>query len=176
MNRIVIESIRNRFFLSFWEIYESSFPLCERRSQEDQIRIFALNYYRLEAWVENNNLLGFIGWWDLKDTRYVEHYAIHPDCRSEGYGSKFLKEWMEDSDKLVLLEIEPVKDEMTQRRQNFYHRLGFIDSEIPHCHPPYHKGMKPVNLWLLTYPNGLTPEICQKFREKQRKVIIPPFE
>ena len=175
MKRIKIESTENKFFPSFWEIYESAFPLCERRSLEDQIRIFTIDYYHLEAWIEEDKLLGFIGWWNCEDLRYVEHYAIHPDSRSEGYGSTFLSEWVRNDKKLVLLEIEPVEDEISQRRQNFYHRLGFIDSPIRHWHPPYHKGMGRVDLWLLTYPDLLEENIYQKFHEKQKQVIIPPF-
>lgn len=176
MEKIKIESVENEFFPAFWEIYEPSFPLCERRSLEDQIRIFDIDYYHLEAWIEKGKLLGFIGWWNLNTCRYVEHYAIHPKARSEGYGSKFLKEWMDSDDKLVLLEIEPVEDEITQRRQTFYHRLGFIDSPIRHWHPPYHQGMDNVDLWLLTYPGNLKEEVYQQFLKKQKDIIIPPFE
>lgn len=176
MKRIKIKSAQNKFFPEIWNIYEFSFPLCERRSLEDQIRIFELDYYHLEAWIENEKVLGLIGWWDLEESRYVEHYAINPEYRSEGYGSKFLKDWIDDNNKLVLLEIEPVEDEITQRRQNFYHRLGFIDSPIKHSHPPYHKGMDKVNLWLLTYPTSLDENIYLQFQQKQRKIIIPPFE
>ncbi|MCC8146204.1 MAG: GNAT family N-acetyltransferase [Bacteroidales bacterium] len=175
MKRIKIDSVENEFFNDFWEIYEPSFPLCERRAREDHNRIFNIDYYHLDAWVKDDKVLGFIGWWDLDDVRYVEHYAIHPASRSEGYGSIFLKQWMDDSDKLVLLEIEPVEDEISQRRQNFYHRLGFIDSPIRHWHPPYHKGMDRVDLWLLTYPSPLEENAYQRFHEKQKEVIIPPF-
>lgn len=176
MKRIKIQSTESEFFSSFWEIYESAFPLCERRSLEDQIRIFNIDYYHLEAWVDGKQLLGFIGWWDSDDLRYVEHYAIHPDFRSKGYGSKFLSEFMEDEKKLVLLEIEPVVDEISQRRQNFYHKLGFIDSPINHWHPPYHQGMGKVDLWLLTYPTSLEDGVYQRFHKTQKEIIIPPFD
>ncbi|MDH8701678.1 hypothetical protein M2138_001027 [Dysgonomonadaceae bacterium PH5-43] len=173
MYRIKITTDNDKLFASFWEIYEYSFPLCERRSLEDQQRIFNLNNYHLEAWVKDDTILGFIGWWDLDDLRYVEHYAINIDYRSEGYGSKFLKEWLRTNNKQVLLEIEPVEDEITLRRQNFYHRLNFVDSNIRHWHPPYHKGLDRVDLWLLTYPNSLDEEVYQRFHNTQKEVIIP---
>lgn len=175
MNRIRIRSDANTFFPSLWKIYEFSFPLCERRSLHDQKKIFTNNSYFLEAWIKNGTVIGFIGWWDCEDLRYVEHYAIDSAYRSEGYGSQFLSEWMNENDKLVLLEIEPVEDEITQRRQNFYKRLGFVESKIQHSHPPYHSGMDNVNLWLMTYPTVLSdPNIYERFRQKQQVEIMPP--
>lgn len=174
MERIIITSIAHPMFSSFWSIYETAFPLCERRSLEDQVRIFLLPDYRLEAWVKNNDLLGFIGWWKSSGIRYVEHYAIHPEHRSEGYGSRFLSEWINDDHSPVLLEIEPAVDELSKRREAFYQRLGFIGSDIRHWHPPYHKGMDNVHLWLMSYPASISEKDYEAFVLKQQSEIIPP--
>ncbi|MDR1103479.1 MAG: GNAT family N-acetyltransferase [Tannerella sp.] len=175
MRKTVIQSEDDPLFPVFCEICESSFPLSERRSPEDQRRLFSIDAYALEAWVEGDLPAGFLGWWDCGDLRYVEHFAIHPDCRSAGYGSRFLSEWMSESDLPVLLEIEPVTDEITRRRQRFYHRKGFKDNEIIHYQPPYHRETPAVHLWLMSYPQPLTPAAYEKFRRIQQTEIMPSF-
>jgi GNAT superfamily N-acetyltransferase len=140
---------------------------------DEQIRIFSNPDYFLEVWAEKEALTGFIGWWNCGDLRYAEHYAIHPNCRSAGYGSRFLSEWMAESEIPVLLEIEPVVDGITQRRQNFYTRLGFKDNGIVHYQPPYHKETGAVKLWLMSYPQTVSKEDYEKFQLKQKIEIMP---
>ncbi|MDR2041973.1 MAG: GNAT family N-acetyltransferase [Tannerella sp.] len=175
MTRTVIASESDPYFPAFCEMYESSFPLSERRSPEDQRRLFSNRAYRLEAWVEGDRLAGFLGWWAGGDWRFVEHFAVHPDCRSAGYGSRFLSGWMRESDLPVLLEIEPVTDETTRRRQRFYHRLGFQDNEIVHYQPPYHRETPSVRLWIMSFPQPLTPSSYEKFKRVQQTEIMPSF-
>ncbi len=174
MKRIHITSTEHPLFPVLWEIYESSFPLCERRAMKDQVHILSDPTYFLYAWVnEKEEVVGLIGWWVCGELRYVEHYAIAPAHRSSGYGSAFLTEWMADSEMPVLLEIEPVVDEITARRKSFYENLGFQDNRIFHVHSPYHKETGPVELWILSYPRLLWEEEYQQFGEKQRTVIMP---
>ncbi|KAA6335082.1 hypothetical protein EZS27_016643 [termite gut metagenome] len=175
MEIIPVKGIDSLLFSSFWTIYESSFPLSERRSLDDQIRIFSNETYFLEVWEENGKVVGFIGWWDCDDLRFVEHYAIHTDCRSNGYGSRFLSGWIAKSDIPVLLEIEPVVDEITQRRHHFYRKLGFKDNTITHYQPPYHKETAALNLWLMSYPQPVSVESYEKFRLKQQTEIMPLY-
>lgn len=175
MKKIIINTTSHPFFPAFWEIYEPSFPLCERRSLEDQELIFSNETYHLEAWIEADRLYGFIGWWDCPGLRYVEHYAVHPEYRSSGYGSVFLSEWIKESDIPVLLEIEPVTDDISRRRQSFYKRLGLKENDIRHWHPPYHRGMDRVELWLMSYPDPIQKDTYNMFIQKQRTEIIPPF-
>jgi ribosomal protein S18 acetylase RimI-like enzyme len=175
MEIIRIENEKDVFFHSFWEIYEPAFPFCERRSLDDQVRIFTNKTCFLEAWIENGVVLGFIGWWNCGDLRFVEHYAIHPACRSQGYGSLFLSGWINQNSLPVLLEIEPVTDDISRRRQQFYRKLGFKDNAIKHRQPPYHKGEKPLNMWLMSYPHEISTNCYERFYFKQQKEIMPQF-
>ncbi|MDR1170465.1 MAG: GNAT family N-acetyltransferase [Prevotellaceae bacterium] len=175
MEIIRIKNEKNTFFNAFWKIYESSFPLCERRSPDDQNRIFANETYSLEIWTENETVTGFIGWWNCGDLRFIEHYAIHPDYRSRGYGSRLLSEWIKQSSLPVLLEIEPPADELSRKRQQFYYKLGFRDNDVKHSQPPYHKNEKPLKLWLMSYPREISANCYQKFYRKQLTEIMPQF-
>ncbi|MDR2765554.1 MAG: GNAT family N-acetyltransferase [Tannerella sp.] len=173
--KTLVQSPDDPLFPAFLALCESSFPLAERRLPEDQRLLFDKDTYTLEAWVEGDLPAGFLGWWDCGDLRFAEHFVIHPSCRSRGYGSRFLSEWMRGSDLPVLLEIEPVKDETTRRRQRFYHRLGFKDNEMTYYQPPYHREMQAVHLWLMSWPQPLTQRSYEKFRQLQLTEIMPPF-
>ncbi len=116
-----------------------------------------------------------IGWWNCDGLRFVEHYAINPAFRSSGYGSVLLSEWMNDEDIPVILEIEPVVDDLTQRRKNFYLRLGFKENDIKHFQPPYHKDTKAVELWIMSYPEKISMEVYRKFYQKQCNQITSVY-
>jgi GNAT superfamily N-acetyltransferase len=173
MEIIRMRSEKDVFFQAFWEIYESAFPLCERRSLDDQIRIFANDTYFLDVWLENEVVLGLIGWWDCGDLRFIEHYTIHPHYRSCGQGSRLLSGWIQQNSLPVLLEIEPVIDEISRKRQRFYHKLGFKNNSLIHYQPPYHKEEKPLELWLMSYPHEISTNDYEKFYFKQRTEIMP---
>jgi GNAT superfamily N-acetyltransferase len=173
MQIIWIKNENNPFFQAFWEIYESAFPLCERRSLEEQIRIFADKTYFLDAWIKNEMVLGFIGWWHCEKLRFIEHYAINPAYRSQGYGSLFLSEWIGQDALPVILEIEPAVDEISRKRQLFYRKLGFKNNAIEHYQPPYHKGEKSLKLWLMSYLHEISSSCYEKFYHKQKTEIMP---
>ncbi|MDR1356690.1 MAG: GNAT family N-acetyltransferase [Tannerellaceae bacterium] len=175
MEVIRIRSGKDSFFPAFWEIYEQAFPLCERRDLGEQVRVLGDEAYALEAWTGDGGVIGFIGWWDCGDLRYVEHYAIHPSCRSHGYGSRFLKEWISQSALPVLLEIEPVTDGLTLGRQRFYHKSGFVDNTVRHLQPPYHEGDAPLELWLMSYPDTVPADAYERFYSKLKMEIMPQF-
>ncbi len=177
MNRISITGNTHAKFPEVWELYLSAFPYPEQRSPEDMVRVCAHKDYHLEAWVEGEELLGFIEWWHCGNLRFIEHYAIHPNHRSSGYGSRFLQEWLNASELPVLLEIEPVIDDITRRRQIFYHRLGFKDNpDIDYWLPPYHIELQVINLWVMTYPGFLTEADYALFKQKLVREIMPSFE
>jgi ribosomal protein S18 acetylase RimI-like enzyme len=173
MRTIRIKNEKDLFFQAFWEIYKSAFPFCERRSLEEQIRIFTNRTYFLDVWTKNETVLGFIGWWNCVELRFVEHYAIHQAYRSQGYGSLFLSEWINQNALPVLLEIEPAIDETSQKRQQFYRKLGFKDNTIKHYQPAYREGEKFLKLWLMSYPHEISTSCYRKFYLKQKMEIMP---
>ncbi len=175
MKRIKIHSTKHPSFAAVWKIYELSFPLSERRTLDDQIRIFSNKTYSLEAWIDKEEVIGIIGWWYCNNLLFVEHFAIASEHRSSQYGSTFLSEWMNNSPFPVLLEIEPVIDELTQRRKNFYTRLGFVENDVKHYQPPYHKETGAVEMWIMSYPRLIEGTDYQNFYRKQCTEIMPVF-
>ncbi|MDR0972351.1 MAG: GNAT family N-acetyltransferase, partial [Prevotellaceae bacterium] len=168
MKHQILTTADDRLFPEVWEIYEQAFPLCERRIYDGQVRIMSEHRYTLEVWTNEERVIGFVGWWNFGAFRYLEHFAVNPLCRSEGYGSLILSEWIRADVLPVVLEIEPVTDELTHRRQSFYHRLGFCDNSMIHVQPPYHPTTQPVTLWIMSYPAPILAHTYEEFRTLQK--------
>lgn len=130
-----------------------------------QREVFVRPAYRLDAWFDDNGaFVGLMGWWEYDAFRYVEHLAIAPHARSGGFGSKILKKWMSGSEKPVFLEIDPVVDEITQRRLNFYQRLGFVENAIEHAQPHFQGTGETVPLRVLSFPAAMSAADFNAFR------------
>lgn len=124
-------------------LYEGAFPVEERRIWNPRPEGLQL----LEAREESGGFIGFITLWNLKGITYVEHFALLPECRGRGYGSKILNK----IDGPVVLEVEPPQDMLTRKRIAFYERNGFtLHPDFEYMQPPYGHGLPWVRLYLMT--------------------------
>lgn len=161
MRSIRITDIHSPFYPAFQRTNKASFPENERRSDMAQAMALANPRYRLDAWLDNDIFIGFMGWWDYGDYRYIEHVAVTPEARSVGYGGKMLAAWLDKSPTPVYLEIEEVVDDITRRRLNFYQRLGFVETPMRHQQPPYQGRGGTVPMQVLSWPDALSSKQYQ---------------
>lgn len=128
-------------YKAFREIYDISFPIFEQRTEQQQTDAFADSRYHLDCYTGNEpgRLQGFIAYWRFEDYTYVEHFAIHPDERGKGLGGQILSNLIEQESGRVLLEIDPVMDEISAARLRFYRSYGFVENPYAHIHPAYRK-------------------------------------
>ena len=102
--------------------------------------------------------LGLLTTWEFADFIYIEHFAISPTLRSQGYGSEALKAFIHEQCKPLVLEAEPPTDEMTRRRIRFYERIGLTLYDYPYTQPAYTEESLPVELRLMgTIDTEATP-------------------
>ena len=147
----------------FRKIYDVSFPIFEQRTEEQQLLAFQSQEYHLDCYTEEARLIGFIAYWDFGNYLYIEHFAINQTIRSKGYGSFILKDLEKRKKKRLLLEIDPVTDEISTSRLHFYQRNGFSENPYPHTHPPYRDGFKGHKLVVLTTNGQITAEEYKQF-------------
>lgn len=81
----------------------------------------------LEAIVNNDIFIGMEYVVNCDDSFYLMFFAIDKKLRNKNYGAKVLED-LNDKYKTIFLSIEKPKDELSQRRKNFYLRNGFFET------------------------------------------------
>ncbi|KJU72657.1 GNAT family N-acetyltransferase [Clostridium baratii] len=150
MDFIRLKNINDENWNKIWRIYEESFPKHELRNIKEQKEAMNDDEFFCVYAKEEETVVGIIFYWEWEQFRYIEHFAVNPNLRGGGYGSKILEEICND-DKITILEIDPVVDEISERRLVFYERLGFKMNKFNHLHPPYKNGDKGHKLKVLSY-------------------------
>lgn len=173
MEIIRIQSEHDPHFRRVWEIYQYSFPLFEQRTFEHQLTAFKSNIYHMDAYLDKNEVVGFIGYWIFPDYAYIEHYAMAEEMRGQGYGTLILRDFLlRMKGKIVVLEIDPVVDEVSTRRLHFYQKLGFRESPFRHQCPSYQPDAVEGELWVLTYPVTVDCDFYDMFYRDLHRVVM----
>ena len=154
-----------------WQLYEESFPTAETRKEKDHLRAFAdERFFPLSAW-EGNELVGLLFYWEWDSYRYLEHIAVNPELRGSGYGSQMLR-YLCDAEKTIILEIDPLTNELSVRRLQLYERTGFTLTPYRFVHLPYRLHVEPIELLILSYPKMITREQYRDFLRFLDEVVI----
>lgn len=148
-------------------IYESSFPPDEKR--EFNQALFDKKEYSLLAAVDDE-VFGFISFWDLGDFVFIEHLAVQKELRNHGVGSKMLGEFL-NKYKTITFEVEKPQTEQQYLRIKFYEQFGFKLNPYPYLQPSYGPGKSPVPLYLLSYPKALSSVEFTKTKQKIYAIV-----
>ena len=148
-------------FNRFVSLYERAFPANERRKLSDLIDVMASRkeFTVMEA-TAGNVFLGFFSFWVFSDCgfAYGEHFAIEPEARNGGIGSKFLSHIIGTIGLPLIIEVEPDDTPIARRRVAFYERAGLkIWRDVDYVQPPYGQGKASLPLKLMT-TSGFTSE------------------
>lgn len=156
---------------SVWKLYEESFPVAERRKRDDHLRACGDDrFFPLSAW-EGGELIGLMFFWEWDSYRYLEHLAVPPRLRGQGYGSEILR-YLRDSDHTIILEIDPLVNELSVRRLQFYERAGFALTPYRFVHLPYRLEAEPQELLILSYPDMITKKQHHDFLRFVNEEVI----
>ena len=162
------------FFKRAFALYQSSFPVEERRDEREQQRVLTKDAYHFDLIMSNDDFIGVMLYWETEDFVFLEHFATAPELRGKGYGKRAL-DLLKLKNKTILLEIEPPVDEMTQRRYGFYKKNGFVMNPYHHIQAKYHLGDEDFELKILSYPDVLNKEEYRSFYEYMtREIGIQP--
>lgn len=154
-----------------WKLYEDSFPLAERRKEEDHLRAYNDDrFFPLSAW-EGKELIGLMFFWEWDSYRYLEHLAVNPALRGQSFGSLMLKD-LRDSGHTIILEIDPLVNDLSVRRLQFYERAGYTLTPFRFMHLPYRLEAQPEELLILSYPRLITKEQHNEFVKFVNEEVI----
>ncbi len=152
-------------------LYESAFPLHEKREPQAKASALKHDNYVLQAWFDGEQFIGMIGAWDFAGYTYIEHLAVNGKLRAQGYGKRMLSQFLQ-MHPLTVLEIDPLTTEIAHKRLRFYQSLGFYENGYRHFHPSYHVGMADHELIVLSYPQQISDEQYRRFNADLCKVVM----
>ncbi len=159
---IPLNDNKSALFAQVDALYESAFPLHEKRNFAAKIRAFNHTNYQLQAWFDGELFVGMIGMWDFGDYSYIEHLAVNDRLRGQGYGKRMLSQFLQQFPQTIL-EIDPLTTEIAHKRLHFYQSLGFQVNHFPHSHPTYHGHFADHQLIVLSYPRQIDQQQYQRF-------------
>lgn len=159
-------------FKAAWELYKGSFPIIEQRTLEHQRKALENKHCYFDCYFDGDKFVGFICYWLFEDYMYIEHYAINPEMRCMGYGGKILNNLIGRYNKVIILEIEPVVDDITHRRLTFYQRLGFKVTSHDHTIPEYQLGMGQPKMVVLSHPTIIDEKLYEKFNHELYTIVM----
>ncbi len=166
LERREIQRVNDPLFAHLWELYVDAFPQAERRSKEYQEETMKRSSYHLEAILNNDEFVGFIGWWSFGQISFIEHFATLPHLRGQGVGRKALESFIAQSNREVILEVEHPTTQLSERRIGFYERIGFTLNDYCYSHPSYTlERAERVELLIMSYPRPLSCEQFESFSE-----------
>lgn len=121
-------------------LYESAFPPEERRPTAEMPPADpAFRFYAIGD-------RGLLTAWEFPGVTYVEHFAVFPEARGNGIGSRTLAELGGP----VILEVEPPEQsEEARKRVAFYERNGFRLLDVDYMQPAYAPGLPSIPLRLM---------------------------
>ena len=156
---------------SVWKLYEASFPEAERRKKEDHLRASTdERFFPLSVW-EGRDLIGLMFFWEWESYRYLEHLAVNPALQGQGHGSQMLR-YLRDSEHTIILEVDPLINELSVRRLQFYERAGYMLTPYRFVHLPYRLDTEGQELLILSYPKMITKEQHNDFLRFVNEEVI----
>lgn len=171
MEFIRIEPDEHERWNSVWDLYEQSFPEAERRKKEDHLLACTdERFFPLSAW-DGGKLVGLLFFWEWDNYRYLEYLAVAPELRGQGFGSQILR-YLIDSEHTIILEIDPLANELSVRRLQFYERAGFTLTPYRFVHLPYRLEAQPQELLILSYHKMITKEAHNDFLRFVNEEVI----
>lgn len=161
----------DNFSLELKELYETSFPLHERRSWAAQVVLYNSGQLRLHIIESENQFAGFVFYWQLSGFIFIEHFATRQEWRGKGMGT-FVMSWLIEKFSTIVLEAEPpeVSAEATRRVQ-FYERLGFTRFADAYAQPPYHNGDEYTPMLLMYVNLDVTKHSFEKIKTEVYRTV-----
>ncbi|SHF31674.1 GNAT family N-acetyltransferase [Dysgonomonas macrotermitis] len=168
-------TIENKSDLEFVEkLYIESFPANERRpvlemhhvmDEDKRFSVFLLVN-------EEEVRVGFVTIWDLNSFLFIEHFAISPEQRNSGSGSKAMQALIAGTKQPLVGEIElPGSSDFAARRYRFYEKLGFEIWDMEYAQPPYVEGYDSIPMLMLTYRDLNFPTDFEKVKNTIYKEV-----
>ena len=178
MKSIITRNYEENIFKESRIILEEAFPEDERRILSKHQKLLLNDNFRNEIFIENEEVIGLLYWWEFEDVIYIENFATKGSIRGKGIGKEILQSFISSKKKNILLEVEKPElaihsdeKEIRERRINFYKRNGFNFNLHPYEFPSYEHEGKYLEFYIMSFPNTISEEYLNNFKQKYLKII-----
>ncbi len=163
----MLDRMRQDEFSQVFDIMKASFPPEEMRPYVEEENLLNIDQYEIYVIRDEDqeSVKAFISIWEFPSFIYVEHFAVSPDFRNQGLGGEIIDRLCEDTDKDVILEVEPAGEEMANRRIAFYERHGFQLNDYPYFQPKLTDDHDELPLQLMSQPAPLSEDQFDDIRQ-----------
>ena len=152
----MLEKLIPTDFDKVYALMEKSFPPDEHRPYDGQKALLDNPLYNIYVLPDGGDIKAFITLWQFEKLIFIEHFAVNPDYRNSGTGSRILQEIKSSFPCMICLEAELPDNELAQRRICFYERNGFCANDFPYVQPIYSEGQNPLPLVIMTSGRKIT--------------------
>jgi ribosomal protein S18 acetylase RimI-like enzyme len=143
----------------FYDHLSNHFPDSERKSRESELKTFSNEIFKPNFIYFNEKIVGYLCYWELDEFCFIEHFAILEEYRNKGIGTSFLKHFIQNKNKNIILEVDiPNANDFKNialRRINFYKRIGFKVNEYEYYQPSFGDGFPQIAMYICSYPNQI---------------------
>ena len=170
MELFYIKNTNDKYFKESWNLYLDSFPKDERRTLGEQEEILNDDNFAMTCYVEDKVLISIVFFWKISSYTFLEHFAVNSQLRGQSFGSRILQKFINEN-KNIVLEIEPIVDEITKKRLSFYERFGFVLNSHEHFQIPFRKGAKELKLLLMSQEKAFSNEEYNELYKSMKKSL-----
>ena len=171
-----LERVTKENFNELYALMENDFPEAERRTKADQESLLKNKHAYVNFIKVDGKIAGYFVFWDFGDFLFVEHLATKKEFRGQGLGSIFLKNFISQTNKNILLEVELPTDEISTKRIKFYERLGFVLNDHDYTQPSYHGGGDELPMKVMTLKDKLSKADYERIIRKIKSSVYDTCE
>lgn len=153
-----MQDLEIKDFDKIFSMIQDNFTDDEHRNFDQQKSLLSNELYKIKVANENEEIKAFVAFWTFQKFIYIEHLAVDKSCQGTGIGTELLKELLRDTDKMIVLEVQPSKDENSKRRIKFYKNNGFYYNDYEYLQPAYSEDKNDVELKILTSNREINDE------------------
>ncbi len=139
-----------------WALYESSFPVDERRAYDQLSLLLSNKYAKIYKFYRANELAGLVVIWEFEAFLFIEHFAVMPKMQNQGIGKNAVSHLIANFQMPILLEVEPPFDAQSERRIKFYEGLGFRMLNLEYMQPAYANNKSEVRMKLMANVDSIS--------------------
>ncbi len=151
---------------ALYALMKELFDENEVRPREQLEQLLKDGLCKIETTTQNEDIESLLVYFELDDYIFIDYLGINPKFHGRGLGSKVMKDFLEKQDKLILLEVEKVDNEIKQRRVNFYERLGLVLNVFDYAMPSFIDPTQSIPMKIMSYPHALNEDAFDYYVEK----------